>query len=253
MKIKVSDLINEFKYALDNKWGYIYGAVDSKWTEEKQANTTNQMAIKYGKKWIGHIVTDCSGLFVHSFKKFGGSIYHGSNTIWRKYCDDSHKGKIGNIQIVPGMAVFKRKLSGAQPSQYKGDGWGDMYHIGLVIDNNGTVIEAKSTYYGVVTSKVSEWHYAAKLKDVQYGNVQTVEIKQQTQQMKQPQVKLPTGIINASPSLRIRQNPQITAAQIGKIPNGKTIQILSTHNGWLKTTYNGITGYVSADYVKLNS
>lgn len=28
---------------------------------------------------------DCSGAFVYAMKKYGLSIFHGSNTIWRNY------------------------------------------------------------------------------------------------------------------------------------------------------------------------
>ena len=35
---------------------------------------------------------DCSGLFVKAYRDQGASIYHGSNTIYRKYC--SEKGKL---------------------------------------------------------------------------------------------------------------------------------------------------------------
>ena len=38
---------------------------------------------------------DCSGLFVKCFRDQGASIYHGSNTIYRKYC--SEKGKLTSV------------------------------------------------------------------------------------------------------------------------------------------------------------
>ena len=38
---------------------------------------------------------DCSGLFVKAYRDQGASIYHGSNTIYRKYC--SEKGKLTNV------------------------------------------------------------------------------------------------------------------------------------------------------------
>ena len=47
---------------------------------------------------------DCSGLFVKAYRDQGASIYHGSNTIYRKYC--SEKGKLSSVsQLKPGMAV----------------------------------------------------------------------------------------------------------------------------------------------------
>ena len=47
---------------------------------------------------------DCSGLFVKCFRDQGASIYHGSNTIYRKYC--SEKGKLTSVsQLKPGMRL----------------------------------------------------------------------------------------------------------------------------------------------------
>ena len=108
---------------------------------------------------------DCSGAFAYAFRKLGGSIYHGSNTMWRKYTTE--KGLVGQIDLVPGMAVFRWRRSGQEPAGYKNDGQGDYYHVGLYI-GNGEVIEAKSTKDGVVKSSVSGWHSAAKLLGVDY-------------------------------------------------------------------------------------
>ena len=43
---------------------------------------------------------DCSGLFVKAYRDQGASIYHGSNTIYRKYC--SKKGMLISVtQLQP--------------------------------------------------------------------------------------------------------------------------------------------------------
>ena len=31
--IKAADLVAKFQYALDNKWGYIWGSAGAKWTD----------------------------------------------------------------------------------------------------------------------------------------------------------------------------------------------------------------------------
>ena len=75
---------------------------------------------------------DCSGLFVKAFRDQGASIYHGSNTIYRKYC--AEKGKLTSVsQLQPGMAVFKWNAN--TPEKFK-DGLGDFQHIGLVTGVN---------------------------------------------------------------------------------------------------------------------
>lgn len=158
--IDAGNLIALFRQTLDDKWGYIWGTSGQVWTEAKQRAATREMTIQYGRRWIGHCVADCSGMFVWAFKQLGASIYHGSNTIWNKYC--SSKGKLSKGQrtdgqpIKPGTAVFLYRASD-----------NNRHHIGLYVGDD-TVIEAKGTMYGVVTSRLNHWDEWGELKDVDY-------------------------------------------------------------------------------------
>ena len=108
-------LIAFFLKALEVAAGYIWGTAGVEWTEARQKQKVSYMVSKYGSnwktdpeakkdnyysaaangaKWIGHIVYDCSGLFYAAFKSLGGYIFHGSNTIWLKYC--TSKGELKN-------------------------------------------------------------------------------------------------------------------------------------------------------------
>ena len=152
--IKASELITYFRQALDEKWGYIWGTRGQTWTQSSQDRATRDMTVKYGQKWVGRKVADCSGLFVWAYKQKGESIYHGSNTIWKKYC--SKQGTITNgMAIKPGTAVFTVGSDGVRG------------HIGLYV-GDGLCIEAKGTQYGVVTSELSRWQEWGELKDVDY-------------------------------------------------------------------------------------
>ena len=154
--ITAQALIAKFQFALDQKWGYIWGGTGQTWTQAKQDAATRSMTIKYGSRWIGKRVADCSGLFSWSFKEFGGYMYHGSNTMWNKYC--TNKGTLqGGITIRPGTAVFLVNNAGSR------------HHVGLFIGDD-TVIEAKGTAYGVVTSKLSHWDEWGELTGVDYTN-----------------------------------------------------------------------------------
>lgn len=134
-------------------WGYIWGQSGATWTQAKQNAATRAMTVRYGSRWIGKRVADCSGLFVWAFRDLGGSIYHGSNIIWNKYC--STRGRLtADTQLRPGTAVFLVKN-------------GNRHHIGLYVGND-TVIEAKGTQYGVVTSRLNHWDEWGELKDVRY-------------------------------------------------------------------------------------
>ena len=151
--IAASDLIAKFRQALDEGWGYIWGQSGATWTQAKQNAATRAMTVKYGSRWIDKRVADCSGLFAWAFRELGGKIYHGSNTIWQKYC--GAQGKLSaETKIRPGTAVFLVK-------------GGNRHHIGLYVGND-TVIEAKGTQYGVVTSRLNHWDEWGELKDVRY-------------------------------------------------------------------------------------
>ena len=166
--IETSALIEKFQYALSNSWGYIWGTAGVMWTAAKQealnktTDKDHEMGRKYGAKWIGHYVADCSGLFSWAFKQLGGYMYHGSNTMYDKYCTNKGTFKNGKRtdgqELKPGSAVFTGDNSN------KG-------HVGLYI-GNGYVIEAQGTKAGVVRSSVTlnKWTYWGELKDVNYGD-----------------------------------------------------------------------------------
>ena len=162
-------LIEKFRQALADEWGYIWGTAGEKWTAAKQkelektTDTSRAMSRKYGKKWIGHMVADCSGLFSWAFKQLGGYMYHGSDTMYRKYCayhGELNKGKrTDGATLKPGTAVFV---------------WnGEKYsHVGLFV-GDGIVIEAMGAQNGVTTTKVTatKWTHWGELKGVDYSGI----------------------------------------------------------------------------------
>ena len=157
--IKADDLVSAFWLAINQDWGYIWGTAGVLWTQTKQNSATRPTTVQYGSQWIGHYVSDCSGMFVWAYKKFGCKIYHGSNTIWKKYC--SKQGKLVNgsradgYELKPGTAVFLLNDTGR-------------HHIGLYV-GDGQCIEAKGTKYGVVTSPITHWDEWGELKEVDYS------------------------------------------------------------------------------------
>ena len=185
--IKPSALIAKFEQAKNEKWGYIWGTAGETWTESKQNALVNAFVKKYGpnwkdndkakkedkyrgalngSKWIGRRVADCSGLFSWAFNVLGGYMYHGSNTMWDKYCTSkgelTKKGRTDGKTLKPGTAVFTGNESN------KG-------HVGLFVGNN-LVIEASGTNAGVITTTISggKWTYWGELKGVDYGTDNTL-------------------------------------------------------------------------------
>ncbi|MBQ6721517.1 MAG: peptidoglycan-binding protein [Clostridia bacterium] len=165
--IQPSDLIEKFKYALNDHWGYIWGQWGGTWTQAKQNAASREMTIKYGSKWIGHRVADCSGLFRWAYSELGEKIAHGSNSIFDRYCSAKGQLKKGKrtdgADLLPGTAVF------TGDSKEHG-------HIGLFI-GNGEVIEAAGTEQGVIKSKVTatKWTWWGELKALSYPGRETSE------------------------------------------------------------------------------
>ena len=58
------------------------------------------------------------------------------------------------------------------------------------------------------------------------------------------------GIVTAEPYLNIRLSPSASANKIGEVKKGEKVTIEESVNGWHKITVNGVTGWVSSDYVK---
>ena len=59
-----------------------------------------------------------------------------------------------------------------------------------------------------------------------------------------------SGIVRGG-SLNLRQSTSKSSTILASIPNGTalTVETVSGHNDWFKTTYNGNTGYVVAQYI----
>lgn len=155
--IPAAELVRLFRIALDERWGYIWGKSGQVWTQANQAASTRDMTVRYGSKWIGRKVADCSGLFVWAYKQHGEKIYHGSNTIFNKYTSATGS-LVGEVDILPGTAVFL--VEGGRRT-----------HIGLYI-GDGAVIEARGTKTGVVESDLSEWDEWGTLAAVDYSDME---------------------------------------------------------------------------------
>ena len=163
------ELVDKFKQALADDWGYIWGTEGEMWTAAKQEaleKTTDEnraSSREFGSKWIGHRVSDCSGMFYWAFKQLGGKMYHGSDTMYRKWCTSNGQLKSGartdGQGLKPGTAVFVWK-----------EAKGKYTHVGLYVGGD-TVIEAAGAKQGVITSKVSnkKWTNWGELKGVDYS------------------------------------------------------------------------------------
>ena len=237
--IHAADLIAKAQYALNNKWGYIYGAYGQVWTQAAQNSATREQTKLYGQQWVGKHVIDCSGLFYWAFKELGGYMYHGSNTMYKSYC--TSKGKLSKgartdgQELKPGTAVF----TGTE---------NDHGHVGLYI-GDGYVIEAQGTKAGVVKSKVtlSKWTFWGELKGVIYSGSNIPASKPATEPAKED-ANIKSAVVTGT-RLALRSAPSTSASIITRVDTGERVQLLDDTE-WVKVKYQGKTGYMMAKYLK---
>ena len=226
--IRAEDLIAKFQYALDNKWGYIWGTSGQVWTQRDQNNSSREMTVKYGSKWIGHTVADCSGLFRWAYRQLGTDCAHGSNSIYKNYCSAKGTLKAGRRtdgqELKPGTAVF------TGDAQEHG-------HIGLYI-GGGDVIEAAGTQQGVIRSKVTDkkWTYWGELKAVAYTDV--------PEPTPEPGYAIVTG-----KKVALRQEPSTRATVIMRINTGESVKIEEAPQEWEYVSYNGRKGWMMKEFL----
>ena len=58
-------------------------------------------------------------------------------------------------------------------------------------------------------------------------------------------------IVDTKTTLLVRTGPGTSNSQFGRLKNGETINVYAIKNGWAEISYNGKTGYVSEQYIKL--
>ena len=193
---------------------------------------------------------DCSGLFVKAFRDQGGSIYHGSNTIYRKYC--SEKGKLTNVsQLKPGMAVFKWNAN--TPEKFN-DGLGDFQHIGLVTSVNPLRIVHASSAAGCVTTdtKLGKWAFWGWLKDVAKTDAEPVIQPEPIDEGdEEPMVttEFATVIADSGSTVNMRSKAKSTAALVERVPLGARVEVLGTCGSWTKVKFGSRAGYMMTKFL----
>ena len=85
--------------------------------------------------------------------------------------------------------------------------------------------------------KISGW---TKTANVSYSDNQSLTTSPTIQ----------TGTVTAEPYLNVRLNPNTNATILTTVNKGEKVNIEDSANGWYKITVKGVTGWVSADFVK---
>ena len=63
-------------------------------------------------------------------------------------------------------------------------------------------------------------------------------------------VNIGYGLVDTDGStLNVRSGPGTSYSKVTSLSSGTVVSIVGIDNGWYKITYNGVTGYVSSDYM----
>lgn len=181
--VKVPDLVAHCMRFYEEGWGYIYGAYGQIWTQAAQNRATDEQTKKYGQKWVGKHVIDCSGVWWLAMKELGSYMYHGSNTMWNKYCVS--KGRLSGGKRADGQEL---KIGSAI---YTGVKDGDHNHVGIYIGND-MVLEAGGCQHGVILTNVGlrKWTCWGEMMYVDYGT--SGEDTPKKEEEKVPAITYPT-------------------------------------------------------------
>ena len=203
---------------------------------------------------FGKPVTDCAGLikwflWAKSMEDktptYKASEDWGSNTLYNK-CKE--KGKIKTLPSEKvGICVFKLKN-------------GVRTHVGVIVNNDGKVVEAKGHAYGTVTSKASDWDEWGKHPLIKYESVPTPAPTPIPEPVPTP---APTPIpepvvtvlddyqvVNIHTYLAIRSTPHVDPNDknlVGKLFNDAVVTVFEIKNGWARI---GGEMWVSLKYLK---
>ena len=184
-----------------------------------------------------------------AYRDQGASIYHSSNTIYRKYC--SEKGKLNSTnQLQPGMAVFKWNAN--TPEKFN-DGLGDFQHIGLVTSVNPLRIVHASSAAGCVTmdTKLGKWAYWGWLKDVQRPDGQSTVQPEPAEGDDEPvaEAEFATVIADSGSTVNMRTRAKASAPLVERVPLGTRAEVLGTCGSWTKVKFGSRTGYMMTKFL----
>jgi hypothetical protein len=156
-------------------------------------------------------------------------MYHGSNTMWDRYC--TSKGKLSNgkrtdgKELKPGTAVFVLK------------GTSNRSHVGLYI-GNGKVIEASGTQAGVTMTDITnkKWCEWGELKGVDYSSTGSAptSASTNTSSTNTNSTAIGSAVVNDT-RVALRSAPSTNATILTRVDKGQKVQVLS--NEWTRVTY----------------
>lgn len=218
--------------------GYIYGAkgqICSPAFRQQQAQQYPEKAeniLGTGSKWDGVPVWDCAQLTRAAAAAGGVTLVSGATSQWTK-TDWDETGEIDSIPENEILFLYRRQKGSSTTMQHTGVAIGD-----------GTCVHARGTAYGVVRQDMQDypWTHWARPK---WTNEQTDDDPEVIDNMVQARVIGPAG-----ETVNLRSMPSKSGTVKVRVRVGETVSAGADKNGWRSVAYNGLVGYMMAEYLR---
>lgn len=173
---------------------------------------------------FGKPVTDCAGLikwFLWSDNMTNKNPTYKSSEDWGATTMFKNCTETGKIATLPSNKVGILVFNGDDSTKT---------HVGVIVDNDGTVVEAKGHTYGTVKSKASSWKYWGKLRLIKY-DAQPTPTPTPTPEPTVGDYR----VVNIRTFLAIRSTPEAKkddSNKVGELYNGAEVTVFEFQNGW---------------------
>ena len=159
--------------------------------------------------------------------------------------------RIKNITALVLAAVMSVGMAGPLPAAASGDTYTvnvSSVNIRSSASTDAKVITRASRGENVeVTGTSGDWYKVKYKGDTGYiRKDMLVEGTSATSSSSSPTAKVTGSSVN------IRKSASTDAAVLKRVEQGTVLEAVSISGGWVKVKYSGVTGYVSADYVKVS-
>ena len=192
---------------------------------------------------FGKPVTDCAGLikwFLWSDNMTNKNPTYKSSEDWGATTMFKNCTETGKIATLPSNKVGILVFNGDDSTKT---------HVGVIVDNDGTVVEAKGHAYGTVKSKANSWKYWGKLRLIKYD----VQPTPQPEPEPEPQpvfIIEDYKVVNIRTYLAIRSTPVAKADdsnKVGELYNGAVVSVFEIKGNWARI---GGEAWCSLSYLK---